>query len=56
MPKSTSDLLIAMEEFILQPDLLNKMKTVTRNHVIEKYSQKLVWKSALKTYKTISKL
>jgi glycosyltransferase involved in cell wall biosynthesis len=52
-PKATSELYNAMDLFITNPDVLHQMKAVTRDYILEKYSQKFVWQEALKTYSEI---
>lgn len=54
-PKSTSELYEAMDYFINNPIDVNKMKEVTRDYVLKKYSQEFVWKEALNTYQKIIK-
>lgn len=52
-PKSTSELFEAMNLLINKPELVKKMKKVTRDYVLKKYSQEFVWEEALKTYNSI---
>ncbi|MCL4141323.1 UNVERIFIED_CONTAM: hypothetical protein GTU68_036689 [Idotea baltica] len=51
--KSTSELYDAMDLFIKKPSIIKEMKGVTRNYILEKYSQEFVWEEALKVYKKI---
>lgn len=53
-PKSIAELSSAMAYFINNPDVIAKMKTVTRSYILEKYKQETVWEEALKTYIHIS--
>lgn len=54
-PKSTSDLLVALQSFIDNPEQIKQMGAVTRNYILNKYNQKDVWKEALNTYNGIIK-
>lgn len=51
--KSTTELFNAMNFFIENPELVKQMKAVTRDYILEKYSQEFVWREALKTYSDI---
>ena len=52
-PKSTADLIVAMERFIEDPQLLNKTATMSRKHVAKLYEQEKVWQQTLAAYKAI---
>ena len=52
-PKSTADLIVAMERFIEDPQLLNSTATISRKHVAKLYEQKKVWQQTLAAYKAI---
>ena len=54
-PKSKLDLTVAMEKLLINRRLLGELKRNTRNNVINKYNQKLVWKASLEMYDAISK-
>lgn len=51
--KSTKELKNAMEEFVLNPQLIKQMSSVSRQYVIDKYEQKQLWDKALQAYKKI---
>ncbi len=52
--KSIPDLLEAMEFFINNSEKVEDMKKVTRDYILERYSQDFVWEKALETYQLIS--
>ncbi len=51
--KSVKNLKNAMEDFVVTPQLIKKMSSVSRKYVVEKYEQKQLWEKALETYKNI---
>lgn len=51
--KSAKELKNAMEEFVLNPQLIKQMSRVSRQYVIDKYEQKQLWDKALTAYKKI---
>jgi len=51
--KSAKELKNAMEEFVLNPQLIKQMASVSRQYVIDKYEQKQLWDKALQAYKKI---
>ena len=51
--KSTDELKNAMEEFVLNPQLIKQMSGVSRQYVIDKYEQKQLWDKAIQAYKKI---
>ncbi|AOW22019.1 hypothetical protein LPB138_05115 [Urechidicola croceus] len=51
--KSEKELYNTMEEFILNPDLVKQMASVSRKYVVDKYDQKELWNKALETYQKI---
>ncbi|NJX15163.1 glycosyltransferase family 4 protein [Tamlana crocina] len=52
--KSESSLLEAMTYLLENPKQTDKLRQVTRKHILEKYNQQMVWQEAAKTYKTIT--
>lgn len=51
--KSAVELKKAMEEFVLNPQLIKQMSGVSRQYVIDKYEQKQLWDKAIQAYKKI---
>lgn len=52
-PKSVEKLYIAMNNLIIQQDLVTQMSSVCRDYVALKYEQKMVWANTLKSYTKI---
>ncbi len=50
-PKDSDMLYDKMKNFILNPDIINKMAINARKNIEMKYDQEIVWKNTIKTYK-----
>lgn len=54
-PKDEEALYLAMENFILHPEKVQAMAQSSREIIVEKYDQKIVWSALLEEYKTLLK-